>query len=129
MDKFEKLMDEFEKLIDEFEKLIDDYLINYSKFDNGKNSFECKYGELIFYKNKYNPIALTVFGIYIYPEYRRLGLCRHILHYLIDKCPLYNIKYLYVESVLSRILYDYLLRFKYKNKKFTKLIDGFSYKI
>ena len=115
--------------MDEFTKLIDDYLINFSKYDGGKNCFECKYGELIFYKNIYNPIGLTVFGIYIYPEYRRQGFCREILHYLIDNCPNYDFKYLYVESVLSRILYDYLLRFKYKNKKFTKLIDGFSYRL
>jgi len=49
---------------------------------------------------KGNPNMLTLFGIYIL-----------------------------VESVMSKILYEYLLRFRYKNRKFKRMYDGFMYKI
>ena len=101
--------------MDEFIKIIDTYLFNYSTYSNGKISFECEFGELIFFKK--DPTILTIFGIYIFPEHRQKGLCRSILEYLIDKST--NFKYICVQSVLSKILYEYLLRFKYKNMKFS----------
>lgn len=109
-----------------FTGIIDDYLTNYSKYENGKVCFECSYGELIFIKNDSN--TLTVHGIYIFPEFRKMGLCRAILHYLIDHGSA-KFKYLCVQSVLSNILYEYLLRFRYKNKKFKNTHAGFVCKI
>ena len=109
-----------------FIELIDTYLANYSTYKNGKVELECDQGELIFYKKK--PSVITIHGIYIYPEYRQQGLCRGILQYLIDT--LQNLKKfdsLCVQSVLSKILYEYLERFTYKNKKFANKKLGFFY--
>ena len=109
-----------------FIESIDTYLSNYSTYDNGKVVFDCNYGELIFFKRDRN--ILILFGICIFPEYRQQGFCRNILQYLIDKS-VGKFKYVFVESVLSKVLYEYLLRFKYKNKKFKKITEGFIYKI
>ena len=103
-----------------FKQIIDTYLFNYDKYENGKINFECEYGELIFIKNNNN--FLTLFGIYIFPEYRQKGFCRNILYYLIENSS--KFKYLCIESVMSKILYDYLLRFNYKNKKFKLSKNG-----
>ena len=111
-----------------FIELIDTYLSNYSTYKNGKVEFECTQGELIFYKKKRR--VLTVHGIYIYPEYRQQGLCKSILQHLIDSAPNLNkFDFLCVQSVLSKILYEYLLRFTYKNKRFTNKIHGFLYSL
>jgi len=111
--------------MEDFKQIIDTYLFNYEKYENGKINFECKYGELIFIKNNNN--FLTLFGIYIFPEYRQKGLCRNILYYLIENSCNVNsskFKYLCIESVMSKILYNYLLRFKYKNKQFKLSKNG-----
>ncbi len=112
--------------MDQFKEIIDSYFTNYSSFQKGKVSFDCDYGELTFYKQNDNICILN--GIYIFPPYRNKGLCREILQYLIDKC---NdiFPYFCVESVISKILYMYLLRFTYNNKKFKNTINGFVYKI
>ena len=109
-----------------FIELIDTYLLNYSTYKNGKVELECDQGELIFYKKKSN--VLTIHGIYIYPEYRQQGLCRGILQYLIDLKTCSNkFDFLCVQSVLSKILYEYLERFTYKDKKFANKKLGFFY--
>jgi len=109
-----------------FIELIDTYLSNYSIYKNGKVELECDQGELIFYKKKSN--VLTIHGIYIYPEYRQQGLCRGILQYLIDfKTCSNKFDFLCVQSVLSKILYEYLQRFTYKDKKFANKKLGFFY--
>ena len=117
-----------------FIELIDIYLSNYSTYKNGKVELECQQGELIFYKKK--PNIITIHGIYIYPEYRQQGVCRRILQYLIDTGQnanaTANINFkkfdgLCVQSVLSKILYEYLQRFTYKNKKFSNKKIGFVY--
>jgi hypothetical protein len=108
-----------------FIESIDNYLSNHSTYEKGKVEFECEGGELIFYKNNSN--VLTLFGIYISSEYRQKGFCRNILHYLIDNAKKYNFKYFRVQSVLSKILYEYLLRFEYKNKNFVLKKEGFVY--
>jgi hypothetical protein len=51
------------------------------------------------------------------------------LYYLIDSAKKYNFKYFCVQSVLSKILYEYLLRFKYNNKGFNLKKIGFVYMI
>ena len=112
--------------MEKFSEIIDTYLREYSTYQNGKVEFECKYGELIFYKD--NPDILNLYGIYIYPEYRQQGLCRNIIHYLIDHSS-NTFKYLLIESVLSKILYEYLLRFKYNKKSFCLKPEGFIFKI
>jgi len=112
--------------MDQFKQFIDNYLTNYSSFADEKVTFECEYGELIFLKSK--PEICILYGIYIFPQYRNKGLCRDILQYLIDKCS-DKFKYFCVESVISKILYEYLLRFEYKNKKFKLIKSGFLYKI
>lgn len=112
--------------MNQFRDIIDAYLTNYASFEKGKVIFDCDYGELIFYKK--NPNTLILHGIYIFPEYRNTGLCRDILHYLIDQTgDLFH--YICVESVISNILYMYLLRFTYKNQKFINTKNGFIYKI
>jgi len=112
--------------MDKFREIIDNYISNYNSFVKGKVSFDCDYGELIFYK-KNNGICI-LYGIYIFPEYREKGYCREILQYLIDKSE-NRFKYFCVESVLSKILYNYLLRFTYKNKNFKNTKSGFIYLI
>jgi GNAT superfamily N-acetyltransferase len=112
--------------MDQFKEIVDAYFTNYSSFEEGKVSFDCDYGELTFFKR--NPDICTLHGIYIFPQYRNKGYCREILQYIIDKC---SDKYTYfcVESVISKILYMYLLRFTYKNKQFKNTKNGFIYKI
>ena len=112
--------------MEDFIKIIDTYFENYDLYENGKVEFDCYFGELIFFKGNRN--MLTLFGIYICPEYRQKGFCRNILQYLIDKSK-GRFKYLFVESVMSKILYEYLLRFRYENIKFKKIYEGFIYKI
>jgi hypothetical protein len=113
-----------------FIELIDTYLSNYSTYKNGKVELECDQGELIFYKKKSS--VITIHGIYIYPEYRQQGLCKGILQYLIDigtnsNSNLKKFQFLCVQSVLSKILYEYLYRFTYKDKKFANKKMGFFY--
>ena len=109
-----------------FKEIIDTYLSTHNSYCNEKVSYECDYGELIFLKTRTN--VITVFGIYIFPEYREKGLCRNILHYLIDASQS-QFKYLCIQSVLSNILYNYLTRFEYKNKSFSIQKNGFFYKL
>ena len=112
--------------MDKFKEIIDTYLINYDKYEKGKVPFECEYGELIFRKDDNN--TLIIFSIYIIPEFRKKGICRNILQYLVDNSAS-RFKYLCIESVLSKILYEYLLRFKYKDKKFQHKNVGWFYKL
>jgi hypothetical protein len=110
-----------------FIELIDTYLLNYSNYKKGKVNFECVYGDLIFVKNNSN--MLILFGIYINPDYREKGFCRNILYYLIDSAKEKNFKYFSVQSVLSKVLYEYLLRFRYNDKGFKLKNTGFVYTI
>jgi hypothetical protein len=111
--------------MDQFTEIIDAYISNYESFEKGKVSFDCDYGELTFLKENDN--MLILYAIFIFPQYREKGLCRDILRLLIDKAP-NQFKCVCVQSVLSKILYEYLLRFTYKNKKFKNTADGFVYK-
>jgi hypothetical protein len=111
--------------MDSFIESIDKYLSNYSTYEKGKVEFDCEGGELIFFKNNSN--MLILFGIFINSEYREKGFCRNILYYLIDNAKKYNFKYFCVQSVLSKILYEYLLRFEYNNKTFKLKKAGFVY--
>lgn len=112
--------------MEKFIEIIDTYFSNYDLYQKGKVEFDCDYGELIFFKENHN--MLILFGIYIHPKYREQGFCRSILHYLIEKSKS-RFKYILIESVISKILYEYLLRFKYGDKKFKLTKEGFIYKI
>ena len=112
--------------MEKFIEIIDTYFSNYDLYEKGKVEFDCDYGELIFFKE--NCDILILFSIYIRPGYREQGICRSILYYLIEKSK-GRFKYILVESVISKILYEYLLRFKYENKKFKLIKEGFIYKI
>jgi hypothetical protein len=114
--------------MEQFTQIIDTYFLNYDLYENGKVSFECDYGELIFLKSDNNH-DLILYAIYISTQFRENGLCRNILHYLIDKISTTKFKNLCVQTVLSKVLYEYLLRFTYKGKKFKNVEDGFVYKI
>ena len=112
--------------MNEFINIVDAYYENYSTYSDGKVVFECDLGELIFYKK--DPRYITIFSICVAPEYRQKGICSNIFKYIINKNNR-QFKYFMVESVLSKILYDYLLRFKYNDKKFRLESSGFIYKI
>jgi hypothetical protein len=118
--------------MEQFTEMIDTYFLNYDSYEKEeKISFECDYGELIFLKSDNND-NLILYAIYISPQYRENGLCRSILHYLIDKnssSSAKKFKNVCVQTVLSKVLYDYLLRFTYKGKKFKNDKKGFIYKI
>jgi hypothetical protein len=114
--------------MDQFIQIIDTYFMNYDLYEKEKISFECDYGELIFLKSDNND-DLILYAIYISPQYRENGLCRNILQYLIDKISTTKFKNLCVQTVLSKVLYEYLLRFTYKGKKFKNKKGGFVYKI
>lgn len=125
--------------MEKFIEIIDTFLLNYSNYNNGTQSFECDYGEIIFLKNGKNmkhiknkkvkkEDTIIIHGIYIKPEYRNKGFCKNILIHLIDKC-CKNFQYLCIQSVISKILYEYLLRFEYNSKNFLLKKDGFLYKL
>ena len=118
--------------MEQFTQMIDTYFLNYDSYEKEeKISFECDYGELIFLKSD-NKDDLILYAIYIGPQYRENGLCRSILHYLIDKnssSSTKKFKNVCVQTVLSKVLYDYLLRFTYKGKKFKNDKKGFIYKM
>lgn len=111
-------------LMSSFIELIDAYISNYSTYPNGKIEFECKYGDLVFYKA--GSRALIVHAIYIFPEYRQCGLCRGIIEHLIDNVPR-TFKLLRIQSVISKVLYEYLMRFRYNNKGFRLCRGQFEY--
>ena len=111
--------------MEQFTEIIDAYISNYETYEKGKVEFDCDYGELTFLKEQGDMLILH--AIFILPQYREKGICRGILHYLIDKAP-EKFKYVCVQTVLSKILYEYLLRFKYKDKKFKNTKIGFVYK-
>lgn len=69
--------------MNKFIEIIDTYFSNYDSYEIGKIEFDCDCGELIFFKENHN--ILTLFGIYINPEYREQGFCKSILQYLIEK--------------------------------------------
>lgn len=112
--------------MNQFEYIIDMYIDNYELYGNGVKSFECVYGELIFFKDINHSLILT--GIYIVPEFRKKCLCKNILKYIIDKASNKFTNFC-VQSVISNVLYEYLGRFEYKGKKFVLDLNGFTYKL
>ena len=65
---------------------------------------------------------LIIHEIFVKEEFRNKGLCKEFIKYLIDKFPH---KKIIIQSVLSKILYNFLLRFEYKNRYFMLKKEGF----
>ena len=118
-----------------FNEIIDDYInINdnlwWDTYLNDKNSiykfcYDCKYGSIEFVKNpkKSKKKNIILHEIYIKIQYRNQGLCKNFIKYLIDKSD--DKTCIIIQSVLSKILYDFLLRFRYNNQKFLLKKEGF----
>ena len=120
-----------EKKFINFYKIVDDYIDNILLLDNDTNivkkfCYDCDYGsiEFIRYPKKSNIKKIIVHEIYVREQYRNQGLCKEFIKYLIDKSDKINIM---IQSVLSKILYNFLLRFEYKEKKFIVTKQGFLY--
>lgn len=100
------------------DNIINEYLNEYPTLSYGKNSYECKYGYVTFIKENIN--SIIVYEIYVNEEYRRKGICHDFLVSLIQS------RYTFlIVSVLSKILFSYLQRFRYKNRKFKFTSEGF----
>lgn len=111
----------------DFDEICKSYVDNLSLYSHGKHSFDCKYGTLTFIKNNNN--SITIFEIYIIPEYRNKGLCKKFLINLIEYLKINKIRKLHIISVLSKILYDFLNRWIYGGKRWKLKHDGFCYSI
>jgi hypothetical protein len=90
-----------------------------------KFSYDCVLGSIEFIQdfNNLNKKKIIVHEIYIREQYRNQGLCKGFIKYLIDKLDKKNI--LVIQTVISKILYYFLLRFEYLGKKFTLKNEGF----
>ena len=110
-------------IFDNFFEIVNHYLKNiYPNKNNGKYSFECVYGSIEFHnlvKNNY----IIVHEIYIKEIYRNRGLCKDFIKYLIDCSK--NKYQIVIQSVFSKILYNFLLKFEYDDYKFILKKDGF----
>ena len=119
-----------EKKFLNFYKIVDDYLDNILLLENDTNNivkkfcYDCEYGSIEFIRHpkKSNIKKIIVHGIYIIEQYRNQGFCKEFIKYLIDKSDKQNI---IIQSVLSKILYDFLLRFEYMGKRFILIKEGF----
>lgn len=111
-----------------FTEIIDIYIAQYASFDIGKISFDCDYGELTFLKTT-NPNDLILYAVYVFPDYREKGYCRRVLHYMIDQAPNGRFAHVWVQSVLSKVLFEYLERFEYKGRTFQHTKHGFKYRL
>jgi len=109
---------------DNFNQIVNYYLENFNSFQtNKKIEFECGLGCVEFFKSDKNTNDIIVHSIYIKEQYRKKGLCENFIKYLIDKIG--DTQTLIIQSVLSKILYDYLSRFEYNNTIFVIKKEGF----
>jgi hypothetical protein len=91
-----------------------------------KFCYECEFGSTEFVQDSNNlKKKIIVHEIYVKEQYRNQGLCKGFIKDLIDKLEKKNI--LVIQSVLSKILYYFLLRFEYLDKKFILKKEGFVY--
>lgn len=117
-------------MYDDFTQIVEHYLDNFCKLQyKNKYCYNCLYGSIEFYKS-YDDNKIIVHEVYILEQYRRNGLCGNFIKYLIDKIEEMNKikkmnKILVIQSVLSKILYDYLLRFNYNKYIFVLKKEGF----
>ena len=107
------------------QKIIDTYINKYNELNMYKNSYECDFGSLTFIKDKSERIIL--YEIYIKEEYRRSGICRNLIIYCIISCKQNKKKFIII-SVISKILYNFLISFKCIYGKFNLTNEGFLFK-
>lgn len=103
-----------------------EYVNNISYLCLGKISYETEYGIITFLNE--NNKDIVIFEIYILPEYRNSGKCKNLLSFIIDELTRKKIKRLHIVTVISKVLYNFLDRWIYKNKKWSKNKMGFTYR-
>lgn len=86
----------------------------------GKHEYNNEYGTITFIKE--NNRNIIVYEIFIKEKYRCKGYCKKFIEKLADSG--YNFL---IISVISKILYNYLCRFRYKGRKFKLTKQGFYY--
>ena len=125
-----------EKKFNNFHEISDDYLENFTLYKNNKNynnynkiCYNCEFGSIEFYHyfNKKSENKIIIHEIYVGEQYRNKGLCKNFIKYLIVKIP--KEKILIIQSVLSKILYNFLLKFTFMGKKFLLEKEGFVFYI
>lgn len=135
----EYILIQIDKKFLNFYEIVDDYLNNIflstyksNQFIQNLNNsvykfcYDCEYGSIEFVRdfNNLNKKKIIVHEIYIGYQYRNQGLCKEFIKYLIDKS--YEKNTIVIQSVLSKILYNFLLRFEHRGKKFIiKKKEGF----
>jgi hypothetical protein len=97
--------------------IIQKYMSDYNILSKGKHSYINSIGCITFIKTH---SIITVYEIYIESKYQNKGYCRQFIMSMIQ-----NGKTFIIVSVISRILYEYLLRFQYKGYRFRLVKDGF----
>lgn len=109
-------------MIHSFKTAFDDYV---------KNAIITEYdtleGNLRFVKNNKKIIIIDV--IYIKKCFRKKGILKNFLRYIVNYIKNISDVEFMIVSVLSKILYEYLLRFEYDGYKFKLVEDGFLLKI
>lgn len=101
-----------------FTTAFDDYIKN-----KVAREYDTVEGNLRFVNNNNNLIIIDV--IYVKECFRQRGILKMFLQYVVDNiCKTKKYKFM-IASVLSKILYDYLLRFNYNEHKFKLKRDGF----
>lgn len=106
------------------ESIIDTYINKFNEYPNGKISFDCEIGTLTFIHDSSN--TLILFEIYVKMEYRNQGNCKTTIDNLINKSILNNMKFRVV-CVISKILYNFLKKYKSIYGKFLIKGDGFEF--
>lgn len=95
-----------------FKIALDDYLMKYKNFSTGNCEYNTIEGYLRFVKGNNNDVILD--GIFVKEEFRERGILTNFLKYIID----IQIPNVWIVSVLSDILYHYLMRFSYNGYRF-----------
>lgn len=111
-------------VFNDFFHIVDYYLDNTNMLNTGTNGFNCEYGSIEFIKLSSSNVVI-IHEIYVKTQYRNKGMCKDFIKYLIDK--LKNKQKIIIRSVLSKILYEFLLRFEYAQNKFVINKEGFVY--
>jgi len=105
-----------------FRTAFDDYVINLDIFE-----YETIEGSLRFVKNDSNMIIID--EIYVKKEFRQRGILKifleHVTNYMIKN----KNKQFMIQSVISKILYDYLIRYEKNGCKFMLTKSGFLLKV
>lgn len=102
-------------------------LLEYLSIINKKNVDETTTSEefeIRFIKTE--PPSITINSIYLVEFLRNKGIFRDFLHFIIDQE--YVFMDFWIVDVLSKQLYNYLLKFNYKGWRFKLNRDGFHLK-